>query len=398
MLTLLGINKLLAIYVGPVGYALVGQFQSAVQMITTFASGAINTGVVRYTAEYAKDENRLKKIWGTSGTIAISLSFITALLIATFNESMAEYFLKDRSFGGVFLWFSAFLPFFVLNTLLLAILNGKKELLSYIVANVSGSILSLILTSIMAIKWQLYGALIALGIFQSISFFITLSLCLRFDWFKLKTLFGKIDLGVARSLTHYTIMALSSAILIPLSHIYIRNLLGRELSWESAGHWEAMWKFSAAFLLFITSTLSVYYLPRISEINNPSELRKEVLNTFRVVLPVVIFGAALIYTIRETIVILLFSVDFLEITVLFFWQLVGDIFKTAGWLLGFILIARGLSVLYIVCEMVYVFVFTLSTTLLIPMFDLEATAISHAFGYFIYLFIVYVSLKLKRVL
>ena len=42
MLTLLGINKILAVYVGPAGYAALGQFQNAVQMISTFASGAIN--------------------------------------------------------------------------------------------------------------------------------------------------------------------------------------------------------------------------------------------------------------------------------------------------------------------------------------------------------------------
>ena len=52
MIALLGINKVLAVYVGPAGYAAVGQFQNAVQMITTCASGAINTGVPNYTAEY----------------------------------------------------------------------------------------------------------------------------------------------------------------------------------------------------------------------------------------------------------------------------------------------------------------------------------------------------------
>ncbi len=45
MLTLLCINKILAIYVGPAGYATIGQFQNAIQIITTLASGAVNTGV-----------------------------------------------------------------------------------------------------------------------------------------------------------------------------------------------------------------------------------------------------------------------------------------------------------------------------------------------------------------
>jgi PST family polysaccharide transporter len=52
MLTMLGINKVLAIYVGPAGYATLGQFQNAVQMITTSPAGAINTSVTKYTAEY----------------------------------------------------------------------------------------------------------------------------------------------------------------------------------------------------------------------------------------------------------------------------------------------------------------------------------------------------------
>ncbi|MGE4416327.1 MAG: O-antigen translocase, partial [Marinobacterium sp.] len=63
MLTLLGLNKILAIYVGPAGYAALGQFQNAVQMITTLASGAINTGVTKYTAEYHEDEAKQHAVW-----------------------------------------------------------------------------------------------------------------------------------------------------------------------------------------------------------------------------------------------------------------------------------------------------------------------------------------------
>ena len=56
LLTLLGINKVLAIFVGPSGYAAIGQFQNAIQMLTTFATGALSSGVTKYTAEYHNDE------------------------------------------------------------------------------------------------------------------------------------------------------------------------------------------------------------------------------------------------------------------------------------------------------------------------------------------------------
>ncbi|MEG1345923.1 MAG: hypothetical protein RSC78_04255 [Acidaminococcaceae bacterium] len=71
MLTMLGLNKILAIYVGPAGYAAIGNFQNAVQMISTFANGAINTGVVKYTAEYHDAEEKQRQVWRTAGTIAV---------------------------------------------------------------------------------------------------------------------------------------------------------------------------------------------------------------------------------------------------------------------------------------------------------------------------------------
>ena len=86
MLTLLGLNKILAIYVGPTGYAALGQFQNAVQMITTFASGALNTGVTKYTAEYYEDEVRQHTVWRTAGTIALLGSLTTAILVTIFNK------------------------------------------------------------------------------------------------------------------------------------------------------------------------------------------------------------------------------------------------------------------------------------------------------------------------
>src|SRR5690606_41741019 len=95
MLTLLGLNKILAIYVGPSGYAALGQFQNAVQMITTLASGAINTGVTKYTAEYHEDEAKQQAVWRTAGTIALIGSLLVSVLVVVFNRPLAGWFLKD---------------------------------------------------------------------------------------------------------------------------------------------------------------------------------------------------------------------------------------------------------------------------------------------------------------
>src|SRR5690606_31355662 len=115
MLTLLGINKVLAIYVGPSGYAAIGQFQNAVQMITTFASGAINTGVTKYTAEYHDDEHKQRLVWRTAGTIALIGSLSAGAVVAMLNQRLAVWLMGDTAYGGVFLWLSATLVLFSFN-------------------------------------------------------------------------------------------------------------------------------------------------------------------------------------------------------------------------------------------------------------------------------------------
>lgn len=398
MLTLLGINKILAIYVGPAGYAALGQFQNAVQMITTFASGAINNGVIKYTAEYHDDEEKQHTVWRTAGTLAVFGSAITAILVIIFSKALSGWFLKNESYSSVFVWFSLTLVFFVFNTLFLAILNGKKEVHRYVVANIAGSIFSLIVTGFMSVNYGLYGALLALAIYQSLSFFVTLLLCYKSSWFRFSFFLGGIDKPTVKKLAKYTAMALTSAACIPLSHIFVRNHLGETLGWEAAGYWEAMWRLSAAYLMLITTTLSVYYLPRLSELKEPSEIKHEILQGYKIILPMAVFLGITIYFLRDFIIQLLFTSDFAGMEVLFAWQLIGDMLKICSWLLGFILTAKALFGLFIFSEIFFSISFYLLVYFLLNSFGIEATSIGHAINYSLHLIFMFVSLKVKKVI
>lgn len=398
MLSLLGINKVIAIYVGPVGYAIVGQFYNAVQMITTFASGAINIGVVRYTAEYKDDQAQLHKVWKTAGTIALIGSFVSSLIIAICNKRFAVYFLKDESLGGVFIWFASALILFVINTLLLAILNGKKEIKKYVVANITGSLLSLVLTISLAINFGLYGALVALGVYQSIAFFVTLVLCLKTSWFKISFLFGEIDRDIAKNLIRYTFMSLAAAISLPFSHVVLRNHLGTNLGWVDAGYWEAIWKFSSAYMILITSTLSVYYLPKISELTDKNDVKNEIIHTAKFVIPVAFIFSIAAYVLRIFIIKILFTDSFLPIENLFAWQVVGDFLKVTSWLLAYVVLGKGLMKYYVITEVTFCFSYVLIVMLLLPYLGLQATAIGHTINYFIYLVTMFAILKREKYL
>lgn len=384
MATMFVLNKILAVYVGPSGYAVIGQFQNFIQMITSFSGGAINTGIIKYTAEFYDDESKQQQLWRTAGSLVVILSIVFALAIILFKAELSTYIFHTTEYGSVFTWFAIFLIFFNFNALFLAILNGKKEIIKLVIANISGSLVALVVTSILAIQYQLYGALVALSIYQSIAFFVTLCLCYRADWFSLNYLFGKVDPVIAKKLSAFIVMALVSAICVPLSQIAIRYYLTQEFSLDYAGYWEAMIRLSGAYLMLVTTTLSVYYLPKLSELTSIADIKKEVYRGYQFIFPLALIGGVMVYLCRDLIIRILFSESFLPMQQLFLWQMIGDSLKIGSWILAFLMLSKAMTKLFIITEVV----FALSSVFLVivgtKLFGFEGVAIAHAINYAIY--------------
>lgn len=168
--TLFVLNKILAIYVGPAGYAAIGQFQNFIQMVTTFAGTAINNGVVKYTAEYYDDQTKQQATWRTASTIILSASLIFHFY-CSFQEKLSIYIFHTNNYKNIFIWFAIFLPFLPLM-LCFSNIKWKKEVLRLVIANIIGSLFSLVITSVLAVKYSLYGALVSLSIYQSLVFLL----------------------------------------------------------------------------------------------------------------------------------------------------------------------------------------------------------------------------------
>ena len=382
--TLFILNKILAIYVGPSGYAMIGQFQNFIQMITTFSGSMINTAVTKYTAEYYEDKQKQKKIWQNAGSIVFILSLLFALLIIIFQQQLSLYIFHSLEYQSVFIWFSIFLVFFNFNTLFLAILNGKKEILKLVLANITGRLVSLVITAALAVKYHLYGALIALSIYQSLAFFVTLYLCYKADWFKFSYLFGKIDKDTAKKFASFALMALVSAICVPLSQIVIRTYIGQEFGVNYAGYWEAMIRLSAAYLMLVTTTLGVYYLPRLSELKVLAEIKKEVYLGYKFIFPLAILGGIFAYLLRDWVIVVLFSEKFLPMADLFLWQIIGDTLKIGSWILAYLMLSKAMTKLFVMTEIVFSISSILLTYICTQMFGFEGVSIAHLVNYAMY--------------
>jgi PST family polysaccharide transporter len=390
------INKVIALYVGSSGLAVVGQLQNFMSIITTFSNGAITQGVVKYTAEYQTIEQK-QKIFSSSIIISLVCSLVISIFLFGFSEYLSKLILKDVQYSSVFIVFGLTVFLFALNTVLLSILNGQKEVKKYVLVNIASSIFSLFFTSFLIMQLNLMGALYALVVNQSVIFFVTLAFVVKSSWFKLEYFKQGLDKESLSKLSRYSFMAITSALTVPVSHLIIRNYIGENLSWDDAGYWQGIWYISTMYLMVITTSLSVYYLPKLSEIQDKQELKKEIFRGYKVIMPIVLVMSLILFLLKENVILIAFSDKFMPMMELFAWQLIGDVIKIASWLLGYITLAKAMTKTYISLEIFGSLSFILLSIYFIDNFGLVGVTYAYALNYFLYLFVMsYVFMKVVR--
>lgn len=385
--------KIVAVYVGPSGLALMGQMQNFIAMMSSIASAGVNSGVVKYTAEHYEDDETKRKIWSSALKISLVLIMPMAIAIIFLADFISLKLLNTTEYSSIFIIFAVTIIFFVFNGLLTSILNGQKEIKKLTILNITSSFFGLAVTILLVSRYKLYGALIAGIISQSIVFFVTLAFVLKSNWFKLSMFFGSMDKEYRNKLLKYSLMSLVSATMIPLSHMYVRDYIGTHIGWDEAGYWQAIWRISETYLMLITTTLSIYYLPKLSSIQDKGELRAELFYGYKIIVPIVIVMALGIYIFRDLIIEVLFTKEFLPMAELFLYQLIGDVIKIFAWLLGYIMVAKAMTKLFILSEIFFVWSFVGFVVLFVDIYGLIGVTMAFMINYFIYLIFLYFSLR-----
>jgi PST family polysaccharide transporter len=219
---------------------------------------------------------------------------------------------------------------------------------------------------------------------QSVVFFITILFLLKTSWFKMKYFIKGIDKKSLNNLAKFSLMAIVTAIVTPTSHLIIRNYIGENISWDAAGYWQGIWYISTMYLLFITTVLSVYYTPKLSELKTNIELKKEIINGYMKILPVAIILALGIYIFKDLAIKVAFSDKFSPMMELFKWQLIGDIIKIASFLLSTMMIAKAMTKVYIYSEIFFSILFMIQSIIWIKYFGLIGITYAFALNYLLY--------------
>lgn len=379
-------SKFAAIFIGPAGVGIVGLLNSTLNVISGITRFGLDISAVKEIAFFKnKDPQKVSRIILTVRRLTWLTGLLASIVTITLSSWLSRLVFGNTDYTISFILISVAVLFNQLTTGNLAILQGVRRLKELAKATVWASFVSLLIIIPLYYYFGLKG-IVPVIILSSLATFL-------FSWYfskkirskKVNTSFkhsikeGKemMRLGFLLSLGGFATIITTYAI-----QVFITNKSGV----DEVGFYNAAFIIVNAYVGVVFSAMSKDYFPRLSAIANKTEELIQTVNqqayvAVLLLLPIIIVFVAFAPFFIE----LLFSKEFLPILEITTFAILATVFKAVSWCLGYIIVAKGDSKLFIKTEVFFnllLFVMSIGGYL----YDgLRGVGISYLLYYIIYL-------------
>lgn len=382
-------QKIFAIYIGADGIAQVGDLKNIISFLDQFSILGTSNGLVKYISENKDDKKQLNRLFSTTFIFAAIASFFS-FIILFFGSGLLNdlVFGTDNKYEYIFKILSFLIPFIGINAILGSLINSLSNYKLYSRLNLFAIIVSTIVIVCLTMMNGISGALLAICLIPIIQFLSYLIFFLKESlvYINLSKIFS--SFSFKNKLLSYSFMTIIVVFFINVTDVFIRNLIEKTVSKSDAGYWTAMTSVSKIYMQFLAAIFPLYILPKYSNIKNTFEFRKEVMMIYKMLLPLIIIGMLLVYLFRIFLIKSLYTEDFLAMSNLFRWQLVGDFIKFVAIVLSYQFLAKRQIGYFVFTELLSVFLFYVFSVYFINIYGTEGVVIAHFVRYILYFLVV----------
>ena len=378
-------SKVLAIFIGPAGMALAGNFKNFMTSIESIATLGFQNGIVKYIVENKNNEVEFKKIMSTVFISLLSMSVLLSVVLFSFASFWTSTVLDNTTqYVNVFRILALVLPWYATSVFMIVVLNGLGKYRAVIYINIIGNIVGLLFA--VGAVWYLktMGALLSIIIPPALLFFVVFYYLNKDIRFFDTISRHSFDFQIIKNLSSYSLMALVSAVFGSWVMLAIRKSIIAALGLEQAGYWEAMTRISNYYLLFISTMLTVYFFPKLAFSTTKKATKNVFWSYYKGILPLFVLGLTVLFFLRFFMIRLFFTKAFFPVADLFFWQLLGDVFKAASLILGYQFFAKKLTAAFIATEIFSLSMMFAFCHFFMSAFGIQGIVMAHALTYFIY--------------
>ena len=347
-------SKVIALLIGPIGMGISNLLLTTMELI----NGLTNLGLERSAVKDISLANTNSNSKSVAKTISIlkKLVWLTItigiILMIALSPWLSEMAFGNKDYTISFIWISIALLFKQLSSSQLAILQGLRKLQYLAKANLLGNFIGLLITLPLYYFFRIDAIVPAIIIATFMSFIFTYYYSQKLDIAPVAISRkeavsegkGMINLGV--------MLSLSSMITLLVAYI-IRIYIGssnetEELGLIDVGLYSAGFVILNSYVGIIFNAMGTDYFPRLSEIaNDIIKLRKTVLEQAIVAILLITPIIVVFLAFAPLIIVILYSNEFSPIVAMVTWGILGMIFKAVSWSMGYMIIAKGDSKVFI---------------------------------------------------
>lgn len=345
------VSKVAAVYLGPSGYALVGNFKNIFQIVVGLTSRGFESGAIKHIAENSDKKEYLKKVISSIILFSLLLSLVAGLFLLIFASKLSILTFQSAAYAYVYRYLAFFLPFISINFLVIYIVNGFQKLKTYAKLISLTSIINAILTFILVYYYGLDGALFAV---ISVSVITLVSSLLfkdvRFILSEVVFRVKEMSVSIIKSMSTYVLMAAYSTVLISVAYLMIRTEIISIYDENQAGYWEAVNKISAFYMMFFASVFTLYLLPNLSKNKTIDGYKNIMTHYFKRLIPLLIVMFIVLFLFRFLLIKLFLTDEFIVIEKYFVLQFIGDFIKIIAFSLAYQFHAKRMVAYYFITD------------------------------------------------
>lgn len=388
-------TKLIAIFIGPAGMGIISLLNSALNMISGITGLGIETSAIKHISEQYKEED-LDTV-SPIITIIKKISFITGifgtLIVALFSSWLSELTFGNSDYTYLFIYLSITLLFKQLSVGQMVVFQGLRKLKILAKANFYGNLIGL-LFSVPLYYFYRIDAIVPTILVTSVT-----SLLVSFYYSRKikieKSTVSNAQLFVdGKSIIKLGIMLTLSGLLTLLASYIIQIYVGKNGGLKEVGFYNAGFTLLNSYVGIVFTVMSTDYFPKLSSIcNDNKKIRVSVIEqsymSIFIITPIII----LFLTFVPLIIKILYTSKFISIIPMVCFGILAMLFRAVSWSMGYILIAKGDSKIFIKTAVGFNFLSVILNILGYYFYDLEGLGFSFLVYYLIHLFAVKIITK-----
>ena len=391
-------QKALAIFIGAEGIAIVGNLKNVVGFFEQFSILGTSNGLVKYISEHKDDKKQLNNLFSTVFVFSAIASIVSFMILFFWSNAINHaVFGANENYGYIFKILAFLIPFMGVNGILYALLNGLSAYKLFSKIGLIVVISSTILIVLLTIKFGLIGSLIAISTIPLLQFLIYIIFSSKTYKTFIDLNFISFKLSFKKQLLSYSLMTLVVVFFSNIIDVAIRHLIEDKTSIAEAGYWTAMNSISRVYMQFSAAIFPLYILPVYAKLTSTIDFRKEVVKIYKMLLPFLISGMLVVFLFREFIIKTLYTSEFLAMSSLFKWQLLGDLIKFVAIVLSYQFIAKKQIGYFIFTEVLSVLMFYGFSVYFIDIYGTDGVVIAHFVRYILFFLVVLFILRHKLI-